>query len=275
MKNLIIRTISGICFLAVVVGCLLWCKFSFAALMLWITGMMMFEFYRMTMGSSYKFAQALAILAAVTLFVLTFFVRAYDLSGKFLMISFVPVFIVMLDSIYVKDKMEFGKFANIYTGLLYIAVPMTLTNFAVFDKCGAYSGVLILALFIIIWATDVGAYCFGITLGQKYGKKLFPEISPKKSWIGFWGGLATAMGAAMLLQAIGMLEVKLWQAALLGLIVAISGVYGDLIESQWKRHYAIKDSGASIPGHGGYLDRFDSALTAIPMGIVFMELFVL
>ena len=115
MKNLVVRTLSGIGFLAIMIGALLWCRFSFAALMLWITGMMMFEFFRMTMGSSYRFSQLLAILAAVTLFVLTFLFKSYDIPGRMVILSIIPIFIVMIDSLYVKDKTEFGKFANLYT----------------------------------------------------------------------------------------------------------------------------------------------------------------
>lgn len=272
MKNLIVRTLSGIGFLAVMIGALLWCRFSFAALMLWIMGMMMFEFFRMTMGTSYKFSQMLAILAAVTLFALTFLYKSYDIPGKMVILSIIPIFIVMIDSLYVKDKTEFGKFANLYTAILYIAVPMSLTNLAVFDPHGNYDGLLLLCFFAIIWGSDVGAYLFGCTFGQKYGKKLFPEISPKKSWIGFWGGFAVAIAVAIVLHYTGLLNLSLVKSIALGIVINISGVYGDLIESQWKRHYSVKDSGNSIPGHGGYLDRFDSALTALPMGIIFMEM---
>lgn len=272
MKNLIVRTLSGIGFLAIMIGALLWCRFSFAALMLWITGMMMFEFFRMTMGTSYKFSQVLAILAAVILFVLTFLFKSYDIPGRMVILSVIPVFLVMIDSLYVKDKTEFGKFANLYTAILYIAVPMALTNFAVFDASGNYNGMLLLCFFAIIWGSDVGAYIFGCTFGQKYGRKLFPEISPKKSWIGFWGGFAVAILVAVGLHYAGLLRLSLMKSIAIGIVINISGVYGDLIESQWKRHYSVKDSGKGIPGHGGYLDRFDSALTALPMGIIFIEM---
>lgn len=273
MKNTIVRTISGIGFLAVMIGALLWCKFSFAVLMLVIMGMMMFEFFRMTMGKSYKFSQLLAILAAYILFILTFLSKSYNIPGKMVMLAIIPVFIVMVNSLYVKDKTEFGKFANLYTAILYIAVPIAMTNFAVFDRVdGSYSGLLIVCFFAIIWGSDVGAYVFGITLGSKYGKKLFPEISPKKSWIGFWGGFASAIAVAVILHYAGCLDLPILHCIILAVVMDVAGVYGDLIESQWKRHYIIKDSGVSIPGHGGFLDRFDSALMALPVGIILLEL---
>jgi len=273
MKNTIIRTVSGIGFLAIMIVALLWSKFSFAALMLVIMGMMMFEFFRMTMGTSYKFSQILAILAAYILFILTFLSKGYDIPGKMVMLAVIPVFVVMVNSLYVKDKTEFGKFANIYTALLYIAVPLTLTNFAVFDRIdGSYSGLLLLCFFAIVWASDIGAYVFGITLGQKFGRKLFPEISPKKSWVGFWGGFAAAVAAAVAMHYAGWLDLPIHHCIILAVTMDVAGVYGDLMESQWKRHYTVKDSGSSIPGHGGFLDRFDSALMALPVGIIVLEL---
>jgi phosphatidate cytidylyltransferase len=145
-----------------------------------------------------------------------------------------------------------------------------MLNFAVFNSEGEFSGMMLLCFFAIIWGTDVGAYLFGITLGQKYGKKLFPSISPKKSWIGFWGGLFTSALVAVALHYLGLFHFDILHCIIMAVLLCITGVYGDLIESQWKRHYEVKDSGNLIPGHGGLLDRFDSALIAIPIGIIYL-----
>lgn len=272
MKNLIVRTLSGIGFIAVVAFSLLWSKYSFLALMLVIMAVMMAEFFRMTMGKDYPFSQVLSVFAASILFVLTFLIKGFGVEGRFVLLAFIPVFVIMIDSLYVKDKAEFGKFANLYTALLYIAAPMSIANFLVFGEDGSYSGIVLLAFFMIIWGSDVGAYLFGITLGQKYGRRLFPSISPKKSWIGFWGGLFTSMLIAALLHYTGVLQLSLLHSLGLAVIIDVSGVYGDLIESQWKRHYGVKDSGKGIPGHGGFLDRFDSSITAVPMGTIYLLL---
>ena len=100
--------------------------------------------------------------------------------------------------------------------------------------------------------------------------KLFPEVSPKKSWAGFWGGLVLAVAAGAVLSTTGMLNYPLKHCIILSVLMNISGVYGDLIESQWKRYYAIKDTGTIMPGHGGILDRMDSALLALPTGIIYL-----
>lgn len=270
MKNLILRTLTGIGFVAVVVAALLLNRYCFGVLMIGLMAVMMIEFFRMTMHGEYLFSQVLSILAAIVLFVLTYLYRGFNFPGRLVVLAIIPVFVVMINSLYVKDKTDFGKFANLYTSMLYIAVPVTMTNFAVFSPHGEYSGVLLLSLFIITWVSDIGGYLFGMTIGQKFGKKLFPEVSPKKSWAGFWGGLVLAVAAGAVLSTTGMLNYPMRHCVILSVLMNISGVYGDLIESQWKRYYAIKDTGTIMPGHGGILDRMDSALLALPTGIIYL-----
>lgn len=245
-------------------------KYIFGVVMLASLVIMMREFLHMTCGKNYWFSQILSILAGATLFTLTYLFRGFGFPGKIVILAFIPVFILMINSLYVKDKSRFDKFSNLYAALVYIAVPWTVLNFAAFNVDGEFSGVMLLCFFAIIWGTDVGAYLFGITLGQKYGKKLFPSISPKKSWIGFWGGMFTAVAVAVGLHFVGIFKFDLLHCIIMAMLLCVTGVYGDLIESQWKRHYEVKDSGNIIPGHGGLLDRFDSALIAIPIGIIYL-----
>ena len=270
MNNFIKRTISGIGFVAIMLAAFLTNKYVFGTVMLLALIIMMKEFLKMTCGKNYWFSQILSILAGATLFTLIYLFKGFNFPGRLVILAFVPVFILMINSLYVKDKSRFDKFSNLYTALIYIAVPWSLLNFAVFNAAGEFNGVLLLCFFAIIWGTDVGAYLFGITLGQKYGKKLFPSISPKKSWIGFWGGIFMAVAVAVILHYLGIFCFDLIHCICMALLLSVTGVYGDLIESQWKRHYEVKDSGSLIPGHGGLLDRFDSALIAIPIGIIYL-----
>ena len=273
MNNFVKRTLSSIGFVAIMLAALLTNKFVFGFVMLLSLIVMMKEFLQMTCGSEYRYYQILSILAGGTLFSLVYLYAGFELPGRFVILALVPVFILMICSLYVKDKRSFHKFANLYTAILYIAVPWSLFNFAVFSSASGFNGLLLLSFFAIVWASDVGAYIFGITLGQKYGKKLFPSVSPKKSWIGFWGGVATAVGVALLLQKFSIFHFSTLHTIVLAVIINIAGVYGDLIESQWKRHYDLKDSGNLIPGHGGLLDRFDSAIVAIPVGVIYLVVF--
>ena len=270
MNNFVKRTISGIGFAAVMLAAFLTNEYVFGVVMLLSLVIMMKEFLSMTCGTEYRYSQVLSIFSGATLFTLVYLYKAFDFPGRLVILSFVPVFLLMINSLYLKDKSRFDKFANLYAVLIYIAVPWSLLNFAVFNAAGEFNGILLLCFFCIIWGTDVGAYMFGITLGQRYGKKLFPSISPKKSWIGFWGGLVTAVGVAIALHYVGLFRFDLIHCIFMGTLLCVAGVYGDLIESQWKRHYNVKDSGNIIPGHGGLLDRFDSALIAIPIGIIYL-----
>lgn len=272
MKNVIIRTISGIGFVLVMLACLLWSQWLFGALVIFMMIGMMSEFFTITMGDRYKVSRALAILAGVVLFTLIYLVAAYQMPVKYVALSIVPVIVVMINSLYVEDKTDYAKFSNLYTGLIYIAVPLALSNLVAFRN-GHFSGMLLVSFFVLIWSSDIGAYFFGMALGQKYGKKLFPSVSPKKTWIGYWGGMFFAIMAAHILNLTGMLSLPMLHSVILAIVMHVAGVYGDLFESQWKRIYGIKDSGTIIPGHGGLLDRFDSTLLAMPVGALYLSLF--
>ena len=266
MNNNILRTISGTGFIIVMLAGLLINKFLFAALVMFIMAVMMHEFYTITMNDRYRFSRLLAILSGLILFSLIFCVCAYSAPTKYVALAIIPVLIVMVNSLYVKDKTEFGKFSDIYTGILYIAVPLSLSNLIVFFG-QEFDGKILLYFFLLIWSSDIGGYIFGSTLGKKFDKKLFPAISPKKTWAGFWGGMFCAVLAGVTIKYVMHLdEISLLQTIVLTVIMDIAGVYGDLFESQWKRHYNVKDSGTIIPGHGGMLDRFDSTLMAMPVG---------
>ncbi|MCI5718876.1 MAG: phosphatidate cytidylyltransferase [Candidatus Cryptobacteroides sp.] len=273
MNNTTVRAISGTVFVILMVLCLSFNKFLFAAMVITIMVFMLLEYYRISMGNSYAFSKVLAILSAVFLFVLLFVMQAYHLQLRFVALAMVPVFIVMINSIYLKDKSEYDKLSNIYTGLLYIAIPLALSNLIAFDKAGNFSGLLLIDFFVIIWCSDVGAFTFGKLLGKKFPKKLFESVSPHKTWVGFFGGLFSSVLAAFVLYETGILRFPLIHCLILSVIMSVAGVYGDLFESQWKRFYGVKDSGNIIPGHGGMLDRFDSTLMAMPFGAIYLAIF--
>ena len=297
MTNLLKRTISGVVFAAVMLLAFLsdkvfelcgvshdvaqiCSKLFYGAVFLFAMVVMMLEFLKMTCGDNYRCSKILAILSGVALFTLVYLYRGFGIPVKYLILAVIPVFVLMISSLYIKDKPHFEKYPSLYTSVLYIAVPWSLLNFAVFNPLtGGFNGMLLLSFFCIIWGSDVGAYCFGMALGQKYGKKLCPSISPKKSWIGFWGGMLVAVGVALALYFTGVFKlngqseiINIVHCVVIAILMDVTGVYGDLIESQWKRNFEVKDSGTLIPGHGGLMDRFDSALIAIPVAIIYLVL---
>ena len=134
MNNVIVRSISGVVFILAMLACLMFNKFLFAGMIIFVMSVMLLEFYHITMNGSYTFSKILAILAAIFLFGILFAVSSYHIPIRFVAFAMIPVFIVMINSLYVKEKEEYGKFSNIYTGLLYIAVPIALSNLIAFDK---------------------------------------------------------------------------------------------------------------------------------------------
>lgn len=292
MKNLIIRTISGLAFIIIMIGGIIWGVLPYAVIMGLIIAMMMNEYINISVGKKFLLHKWLAIATGELFFILLLLVKMQYLETEYLLLAFVPLIFIFIANLYVKDFNRHQveecngaerRVANgfeltpfILSSILYIAIPMSTCNFVIAgigEEVG-YSGAVLLSMFIILWATDVGAYCLGSTLGQRFGKKLFPSISPKKSWIGFLGGLICAVLAAYLLQFVDLLPISMLSAVVLGIIICIFGVWGDLVESQLKRNFGVKDSGSIMPGHGGMLDRFDGALTAFPMAVIYLSLFV-
>lgn len=272
MNSTVKRSIFGVLFLAVMLGGLLFYETLYVILFAFITGVMLYEFYKMTMGNSWKDLQAAAITIGVAFFLLAnedFFCGHKAWRVGFAILC---VLALMVKSILRKDHTDFLKTGFLYAGLVYIALPLALSN-AVVCRNGEFSGLLMLAFFCIIWASDVGAYCFGMLLGQKsWSKKLCPSISPKKSWAGFWGGLLTALLTGAILYWTGLFTFPIWHCLIVSALMNVMGVFGDLFESLWKRAAGVKDSGNIIPGHGGLMDRFDSALFAIPVGYIYLLL---
>ena len=273
-SSLRLRTVSGIVFVLVMLGCLLFSPYLYAALVIYMMVGMMHEFYSMTMGGLFKLPRILAIASGIIFFGLLFCFFSYDIPPKLIALGMIPVTATMVSLLFDKDrKGHLRDFSHIFTGLVYIAVPLSLSTFIAL-RDGSFSCILLICFFVIIWCSDIGAYTIGMLFGQKEGsRKLSPDISPKKTWTGFWGGLAFSMVAAAVLKLTGLLDIHWLHCLALAVVMHVAGVLGDLFESAWKREFGVKDSGKAIPGHGGLLDRFDSTLMAVPVGTIYLALF--
>ena len=197
-------------------------------------------------------------------------------SSAILFLPFIfTLIVIMVRELYFKKPSPLNDWAHTLFPVIYIALPYALTSMLAFDVQGpetGYSPVVPLTLFVFLWCNDVGAYCTGCTIGKH---KLFERISPKKTWEGSIGGAVFTMVAAYLLHHFlpdwySFMPVWVWIG--MALVVVLFGTWGDLIESLMKREMGIKDSGKILPGHGGMLDRFDSALLAIPATVVYLSL---
>lgn len=273
MNNFAVRTISATVFTLIMVASLLFSPLVYGALFLVIMTAAMQELFTMVMEGRYLVQQKLTLLAAAAFFIIGICVNIYGLDPKWNVVALLLVALIPVSVLFRKGHTDFGIISCCYTALLYICLPLSVSQSLVFSADGAFDGRLLLSIFVIVWLCDVGAFCLGSAFGQKPGaRRLAPSISPKKSWWGFWGGLLLGSIAAVVLKFVGWLPFPLVHAIVLGALVSVAGICGDLVESLWKRYAGVKDSGNVIPGHGGMLDRFDSSLLAIPVAFVYLIL---
>lgn len=275
MKEMMVRTLSGIVYLAIMVCGTVVLPPLFPVLVAFVMLMCMLEFYHMTIGretlrmeQEYAFATCLVLMMLLVMHYLT------GIPFAFVSLCILPLLWIGVRRLFDNQGWMLDKLVYIYTGILYIGLPIALVPLVYYGENGAFHGYLLLSLFILIWSGDVGAYVIGTALGQRpESRKLAPHISPKKSWWGFAGEVLFACTAAVVLHYLGWLEFSLAHCMVLGALVATGAVLGDLVESVWKRHCGVKDSGNIMPGHGGMLDRFDSSLIAIPLASVYLSCF--
>ena len=275
VKNFIIRTLSGVVMLIVLLGSILASQWSFVALMAIIAVGGMWEFYRFVEKAGLAPMKILGVFMGLMIFCISlalmfFFNKSEDTIGLPLIMAAIAALVLLLPlmcicELYRKSTTPIANIASSLMGALYVAMPLSLLLIIpMLLGNGEWNPWIVLFYIFIIWANDVFAYLFGITLGRH---RLFERISPKKSWEGFFGGLlgAVAMGyaASLILEA----NTIAWMG--LALIAAISGVFGDLVESLMKRSVDIKDSGNIIPGHGGWLDRFDALILSAPFVFIY------
>ena len=274
IKDILIRAASGAVMLAVMLTAMLWSVWSFAALLVVITAGVTWEHLRLSehCGAQPQKAMAMSLaLLVVTPFVLVLLNNEDYLLTDSVGVAFVMTFVIMIATLVVLFVELFRQretpIQNIGATILpalQVALPMAML--ALLPVMGeGYNAWRVVAFFSIIWANDVFAFLVGITLGRH---RLCERISPKKSWEGFIGGIVAAMGVALL--AAHLLGENMYVWAGLGLVSSLAAVAGDLIESMFKRAAGVKDSGAIMPGHGGWFDRFDAVLTAAPVAVIYL-----
>ena len=266
-SNLVQRTISGIVYLIIMIGSLFLGKYTYGAVFL-IAGLLaLVEYYNLS-GLSGFWAMLPGLLAASIIYTGSFLILSGILSMDYIAVmALIPV-LLFINALYSRKSDYLKVLSVIFLGILYIIIPLAVMHYLAFPQESAYTHRIILGILTLVWINDTGAYVIGSVLGKH---KLFPRISPKKSWEGLVGGtLFTLMAALLMNRLMGNLTVSHW--VFLAVIVSVFGVYGDLVESYIKRNAGIKDSGILIPGHGGILDRIDSILFVMPVSAVYLVL---
>ena len=273
MKSFIIRAITGVLFAGTLLASILYGSVSFGILFAIITGLAVNEFCNLIHDhKKTTFSTLLAVSGGIYLF---FFMYANSfLSIKesntetLLLLPYILLVAYMfVRELYRKKGGILDNMAYFTLSQVYAAIPFALLNvIASYNNNSEYNYIFPLAIFIFLWSNDTGAYCVGCTIGKH---KMFKRVSPKKSWEGFIGGACTAVVAGYVISLFYDI-LNTWQWMGMALVVVIAGTLGDLIESCIKREIGIKDSGNILPGHGGILDRLDSAMLAIPCMVIYL-----
>ena len=268
-NNLTQRIITGLLGSALIIAAVCINPWTYCAVFFIICLLSMLEFYRLAGLDGVIPQKTFGTLCGVSIFVLSFLIEKEHFSERYYFLIFPIVSCVFMIKLYKKfERKPFTNIAFTFLGIFYVAVPFSLLNVVAFEN-GSYNYEIIFGCLFILWASDTGAYFAGTFFGKS---KLFERISPKKSWEGFFGGALLAMifayGLAQFFQSI-----TLMQWIVVGFIIIIGGTFGDLVESLLKRSIEIKDSGSSIPGHGGFLDRFDGLLISAPFIVAYLEIF--
>mgnify|MGYP006338268449 FL=1 len=275
MNNFITRTLSAIVYAGVVIASILVQPASFGDHMLLfgivfmiVSTLAVREFHHLVGGSDVKI-QSYAMMANALLFCTLYFFFYGDLVWRPLLFAYVAMLLLtMIVHLFHEKVNAVASWGNLCAGQLMIALP-----FALMSGIALYNKWLLFALFILLWINDSGAYIVGSLMAKRKGgnHKMFPRVSPAKSWEGLIGGFVFDLIAGYVFYLvgwttnIGLTAYPLLDSLLFALAVGVFGTLGDLMESLMKRTIGVKDSGKFMPGHGGVLDRFDSLLLAVPV----------
>lgn len=287
LRTFITRTITALVLVAVMLGAILWSPYTFAGFFAILVFGILWEFYGLINASAeVNIFRPLHSLGGVIIFGCSFCVASHVTGNGIFVIYMLYMMALFISRLYNRQNNPLRELAYIIMGQLYIAYPMSMLSALAFhtlafpmgEMLKDYSPLFVLSLFFFIWINDTGAYLTGMTFGKR---RLFPSVSPKKSWEGFWGGLvfAVLLGWGLSYEVVWeFLGINLHEGLRLstiewigmGLVVSIFSTFGDLIESFVKRSVGVKDSGNILPGHGGLWDRFDSLIMAAPAMICYL-----
>lgn len=269
-KKLLIRSLSGLIYIGIIIGCIFWGVIPFTCMAAVFAVIAVIEFDKI-IACGNKISIPAVVVDVCGAICLSFGWMLYPLLIWLLV--FLIRFIIEL---YHKSESPISNLAHSVMSQIYVAMPLGLMAFLGYG----WSLNIVLAIFMMIWINDTGAFLVGSIIGRH---RLFERISPKKSWEGFFGGLVFNLVAASLFYIYGggtfsfdgftalQSRYSLMAAWLgLGIVVTMFSTWGDLVESMIKRNLHIKDSGNIIPGHGGILDRIDSLLLVMPASLLYL-----
>lgn len=266
-SNLVKRVLSALVAVPIIITCVSWSLWSYFLLFLLVVVSTMLEFYQLADLSGIRPNKFLGIGGVILTYVLVFMHASGQLSGNYLYLLCPVIALIFPIELHKKGTIPFTNIAYTLLGMVYVGGPFVLLHLIAFAT-GTYRYEMVMGILLTLWANDTGAYLVGTSVGKR---RLFERISPQKSWEGALGGAAMVLAVSYAIaHYFRIIDLVGWLG--IGVITVVAGTYGDLVESMLKRSLKIKDSGRALPGHGGWLDRFDSFLLTIPFIVVFVKL---
>ncbi|MHA4893781.1 phosphatidate cytidylyltransferase [Pedobacter sp. PWIIR3] len=264
------RAITAFFFTIVMLGSIFLGSYTYTVFYLLLSVATLFEFFSLIKTAGIRPHRNIALAAASLIFLMTAGLHYLQFETKYLLLLVPLIFSVFISELYKKEKIPFANISYTFVGFIYVTAPFCFFYSLGFMIPGNYNFHLPLSFLLMLWANDTGAYLFG----SKFGKtRLFERHSPKKSWEGFFGGMLTSVLVSYILSYFFKdMGALLWAG--MAILIASFGTLGDLVESMLKRSLNAKDSGSILPGHGGFLDRFDGLLLAAPVVYAYVYLII-
>lgn len=271
LSNLQQRIIAALIAVPFLLFCIIYSDWTFYGLFVLIAVLAQLEFYKLVGLDGNEPLTYYGTFCGFVLVTATFLIeKGLIAESNYYILSPLLAFIFFIKLYKAEDEKPFKNIAYTFLGIIYVALPFALMIILAFvTPDNVFSWQRPLGCLFLLWASDTGAYFAGTRFGKT---KLFERVSPKKSWEGSIGGFVSAMLVALVLSHFYE-DLQAWQWYVCGAIIVVAGTYGDLVESLFKRSIKIKDSASTIPGHGGFLDRFDGLLLSLPFIIPFLKMF--
>lgn len=276
MNNLVVRALTGIVFVALLVGCTLWSPISFTVLFAVVTGLTVWEFStNVNLHAGASVNRLINTVAAIYLFLAFAGYCADYVPSRAFVPYIISIIYLLISELYLQKPDPLKNWAYAFASQIYVTLAFSMLCVLAFqydpmNNTTHFEPLFPLSVFIFLWTSDTGAYLCGSMLHKRFPAKLFERISPNKSWVGSIGGGVLCVVVALVLAHFFPEKLDLVHWVGLGLTVCVFGTWGDLVESLFKRQLGVKDSGHILPGHGGMLDRFDSSLLAIPAAVLYL-----
>lgn len=282
LKNFLVRTASGAVLLGIVLAAIFSGVWGYGALLLFITVVGVWEFYGLARAKGSEPQRCMGMLMSIVLFFAGFVpsLYIYNVIDKsellvdgllLLMLCAILLVLTFVIEVFRNRKTPIYNIATTIMGTLYVALPMAtlmiipaILNVVIY-RSDTWIPWVFLFYLLLVWGNDVFAYLVGVTMGKH---RMCERLSPKKSWEGFAGGIAGSVAVGAIAAAVLGGSYGVWIG--LAVVVALSSVVGDLIESMFKRDAGVKDSGSIMPGHGGILDRFDALIISAPFALIYL-----